>query len=93
LYAKDDKNVQIGNPYIEGATLEAEIIENKRGEKVKVFKMKPKKRYSKTIGHRKNISLIEIKKINIKGKSTKTSKAEEKEEQKGKPKDKEAKKD
>jgi large subunit ribosomal protein L21 len=65
LYAKDDKNVDIGNPYISGANVEGEIIENKRGEKLRVFKMKPKKRYARTIGHRRELSVVEIKKINV----------------------------
>lgn len=64
LYAKDDKNVEIGTPYIKGAKVEAEVIEPTQGDKIRVFKMKPKKRYRRTIGHRKALSLIEIKKIN-----------------------------
>ncbi|MBU1446358.1 50S ribosomal protein L21 [Patescibacteria group bacterium] len=65
MYAKDDKNTEIGNPYIKNAVVEAEIIGEKRGEKVRVFKMKAKKRYSKTIGHRRNFTVLEIKSIKI----------------------------
>ncbi len=65
LYTKDDKNISVGNPYVSGASVEAEILENTRGEKIRVFKMKPKKRYAKTIGHRRDLSVIEIKKISI----------------------------
>jgi large subunit ribosomal protein L21 len=65
MYAKDDKDVSVGNPYVSGASVEAEVLENTRGEKVRVFKMKPKKRYAKTIGHRRDLSVIEIKKINV----------------------------
>ncbi|MFC1655320.1 50S ribosomal protein L21 [Patescibacteria group bacterium] len=64
LYAKDDKDVSIGNPYVNGASVEAEVLENIRGDKIRVFKMKPKKRYAKTIGHRTDLTVIEIKKIN-----------------------------
>jgi len=63
LYAKDDKNVEIGHPYINGALVEAEIIKTVRGDKVRVFKMKSKKRYTKTHGFRKTLSLIQIKDI------------------------------
>lgn len=78
LYAKDDKNVEIGNPYIEGAKIEAEVIEPTKGDKIRVFKMKAKKRYRKTIGHRKALSLIEIKKITAsKSNSSSQSKAKE----------------
>lgn len=63
LLAKDENNVQIGNPYVSGAKVEAEIIEQKQGEKVNVFKMKPKKRYEKRIGHRRQLTTLEILKI------------------------------
>ncbi|MFC1809874.1 50S ribosomal protein L21 [Patescibacteria group bacterium] len=63
LYAKDDKNVEIGTPYINGAKVEVEVLEQTQGKKLRVFKMKPKKRYKRTIGHRSALSLLEIKKI------------------------------
>ncbi len=78
LCSKDDKNVNVGNPYVKGAKVEAEILEEKKGDKIRVFKMKPKKRYQRTIGHRKNLSVIEIKKITEA--STSTSKSSPKEE-------------
>lgn len=65
LYAKDEKNVEVGNPYVSGAKVEAEILEQKRGEKIRVFKMKPKKRYQKTIGHRTELTVLEIKDITV----------------------------
>jgi len=65
MYAKDDKNTEIGNPYIKGAVVEAEVIGETRGDKVRVFKMKPKKRYAKTIGHRRNFTVLEIKSIKL----------------------------
>lgn len=70
LYAKDDKNVEIGRPYIKDAYVEAEVVDEKKGDKVKVFKMKPKKRYSKTIGHRKHLTVVEIKDIKVSAKSS-----------------------
>jgi large subunit ribosomal protein L21 len=69
LYAKDDKNVELGRPYIKDAYVEAEVVDEKRGDKVKVFKMKPKKRYSKTIGHRKHLTVVQIKGIKVSAKS------------------------
>lgn len=63
LYAKDDKNVEVGNPYIKNAYVEAEVVDEKKGDKIKVFKMKPKKRYSRTQGHRKHLSVVSIKNI------------------------------
>lgn len=77
LYAKDEKTVELGHPYIENAHIDAEVVEEKKGEKIRVFKMKPKKRYSKTIGHRRNLTVLSIKSIKFSEKkdaSKKTSK-------------------
>jgi len=71
LYAEDEENIEVGNPYVPGVKVEAEVIEHKRGEKLKVFKMKPKKRYQKTIGHRTALSVIEIKNISKVGATAK----------------------
>lgn len=81
LYAKDEKTVEVGNPYVSGAKVEAEIIEQKRGEKIRVFKMKPKKRYQKTIGHRRELTVLEIKDIKI-GAARATKESSKKEETK-----------
>lgn len=53
-----------GNPFVKGASVEAEVIKNGRGKKIKVFKYRPKKKYRKTQGHRQPYTLVEIKKIN-----------------------------
>ena len=63
LYAKDDKNIDIGHPYIDGAYIEAEILKPTRGEKIRVFKKKSKKRYERTQGFKRTLSLIQIKGI------------------------------
>lgn len=52
-----------GNPYIKGAKVQATLMEETRGPKLRVFKYKPKKRYRKTIGHRQKLSRIRIEKI------------------------------
>ena len=41
-----------GNPYVKGASIEAEVIKNGRARKIRVFKYRPKKKYRKTQGHR-----------------------------------------
>ena len=53
-----------GNPVLNGATIEAEVIKNGRARKIRVFKYRPKKKYRKTQGHRQPYTLVEIKKIN-----------------------------
>ena len=65
----DGKNFQIGTPILEGTNVEAKIIEHGRGKKIRVFKMKPRKRYRKTQGHRQDYTLIEITSIGAKAKT------------------------
>lgn len=89
LLAKDSKNVQIGNPYVSGAKVEVEIVEHKQGEKIHVFKMKPKKRYEKRIGHRRQLTTLEIKKIDGAGATAKKT-ASVKEEPKAEKEEKAA---
>jgi large subunit ribosomal protein L21 len=65
LFANSEKEAKIGQPYVEGATVEAKILGEKKGDKISIFKMKPKKRYSKRQGHRQIYTQLEI--IDIKG--------------------------
>nr|WP_122013143.1 50S ribosomal protein L21 [Maliibacterium massiliense] len=60
----DGDNVKIGTPVVEGASVEAKLIGNVKGEKIIVFKMKSKKNYRKKQGHRQPYSKVEITKIN-----------------------------
>ena len=60
----DDENVIIGAPLVEGANVEAKVLEVKKGTKIRVFKMKPRKRYRREKGHRQWEAKIEIVKIN-----------------------------
>ncbi len=58
-------DLKVGTPLIEGAFVEAVVIEHGRGDKIRVFKMKPRKRYRRTIGHRQDYTAIEITNITI----------------------------
>ncbi len=59
----DGDDVKIGTPLVEGASVEAKVLEIKKGEKVRVFKMKPRKRYRVERGHRQLEAKLEITKI------------------------------
>lgn len=59
----DGEKVEIGTPLLEKASIEAKVIETKKGDKVRVFKMKRRKRYRKERGHRQIETKIEIVKI------------------------------
>jgi large subunit ribosomal protein L21 len=65
LMSADGKDAKIGKPYVDGASVEAKVIEHKRGDKVRVFKFTAKKRYSKEQGHRQDLTTLEI--VDIKG--------------------------
>lgn len=51
---------KVGTPTVSGASVTGKIVGHKRGEKIVVFKMKAKKRYSRTQGHRQEITTVEI---------------------------------
>lgn len=57
-------NGKAGKPFVKGASVEAEVIKNGRGKKIRVFHYRPKKKFRKTQGHRQAYTLVEIKKIN-----------------------------
>ncbi|MEZ4210551.1 MAG: 50S ribosomal protein L21 [Patescibacteria group bacterium] len=63
LMIGDDKGVKLGAPTLEGAKVTAELVEDFRDDKVIVFKMKRRKRYRKTQGHRQNKTRVKITKI------------------------------
>lgn len=64
LMVRDGENVQIGQPFLDGAKVVGTIAEEFRGPKIKVFKYKPKKRYSRRQGHRQGYMKAQIEEIN-----------------------------
>lgn len=60
LLISDKDKVEVGTPLVEGAYVEAKLVSADKGDKIRVFKMKAKKRYQKTQGHRQDLSRIEI---------------------------------
>ena len=63
LMISEDGNVKVGDPYLKGATVSAEVAGEGRGKKVVIFKYKPKKGYSKKQGHRQSYTEVKIEKI------------------------------
>ncbi len=61
-------DIKIGKPYIEGASIEAEVLEHSRYKKILVFKFKKRTRYKRTRGHRQTYTEIEIKDVILGGK-------------------------
>ncbi len=65
LLYKDDNKVLFGKPYIKDASVSAEIIKEKKGEKIVVFKYKRRKGYKKRTGHRQLYTVLKIKEIKV----------------------------
>lgn len=56
----DNDNDKIGDPFVNGAKVHAEIISSFRGDKVITFKKKRRKGYHKTKGHRQSLLKVKI---------------------------------
>ena len=56
--------INIGSPYVSGATVDASVVEEGRRRKVIVYKYKPKKGFHKKNGHRQHYTKVKIEKIN-----------------------------
>ena len=61
LAAGEGADIKVGTPYLEGLTVEGEVVESGKGDKVIIFKYKSKKDYRKKQGHRQPYTLVEIK--------------------------------
>ena len=60
----DGENVVFGKPVIEGASVSANVVKNGKAAKIRVYKMKPKKGYRRTKGHRQPYTKVQIEAIN-----------------------------
>ena len=63
LLLNDDKNTEVGNPNIEGASVEAKLLENVKDRTILVFHKRRRKHSRKKNGHRQRHSKIQITKI------------------------------
>lgn len=66
LLLVDDKEVKVGKPLVENASVEFKVEKNYQGTKIKVFRYKGKSRYRKTRGFRAQLCNIKILSINSK---------------------------
>lgn len=65
LMTSSDNNVSVGTPYVKGASVSAKIIEQLKGDKIRVAKFRAKSKYRRVTGFRPSITKIEI--LSIKG--------------------------
>jgi large subunit ribosomal protein L21 len=64
LLVNNDGKLSVGTPTVEGAKVVADVVAHKRGEKKLTFKMKRRKGYHKSIGHRQELTVVKITAIN-----------------------------
>ena len=74
ILVSDEKDVQIGSPYVKGANVERKVVAHGKGKKIIVFKMKAKKNERTKQGHRQPYTKVEI--TGIKTPAKKAEKAE-----------------
>ncbi len=67
LLVQHNGDVSIGQPFVDGATVEGKVMRHLRGRKVIVYKMKPKKKTRKKRGHRQEITRLMINSISLNG--------------------------
>ena len=68
LLLKDKDTINIGKPYVKDAKIELEVISHRRDKKILVYKMRPKKKTRRKMGHRQELTRVMVKSISI-GKS------------------------
>ena len=75
MYA-DGKNLTHGDPLISGAKVTAEVVEQRKDKKVIAFKFRRRKGYHRTVGHRRKLTRVKIKSINVGAKKATAKKSE-----------------
>ena len=73
LLIKDNKNISIGQPYIKNAKVELEVMSHLRDKKIIVYKMRPKKKTRRKMGHRQELTRVMVKSITIEKSESKNS--------------------
>lgn len=56
----DGQKARIGKPTVKGVTVVGEVVENFKGDKVRVFKFRRREGYHRTRGHRSRLTLVKI---------------------------------
>jgi len=63
LMVSSGEDVKVGTPFLKGARVEGEIIDQMKADKINVFKMKRRKGFKKKTGHRQKLTRMKIKEI------------------------------
>jgi large subunit ribosomal protein L21 len=60
LLVADGDSIAVGQPYVEGASLTAEVVEHFRGPKIHIFKYKRRQDYRKRRGYRDDLTRLRV---------------------------------
>ena len=69
LLVKDAKGTTLGQPFVKDATVELKVMDHRRGPKVIVYKMRPKKKTRRKSGHRQDLTRVMVQSISMAGQS------------------------
>ena len=86
LVLKDKESITIGKPYVKDAKIELEVISHKSDRKILVYKMRPKKKTRRKMGHRQELTRVMVKSISIGKSAPKSSSKKETVKKETKPK-------
>jgi large subunit ribosomal protein L21 len=65
LLVSNDGKISVGSPTVGSATIVADVVEHIRGDKKIAFKMRRRKGYHRTVGHRQELTVVKIKEIKL----------------------------
>ena len=77
LVLKDKESITIGKPYVKDARIELEVVSHKRDKKILVYKMRPKKKTRRKMGHRQELTRVMVKSIKVSNSTPKSSSKKE----------------
>ena len=86
LLLKDKNSITIGKPYVKNAKIELEVVSHKRDKKILVYKMRPKKKTRRKMGHRQELTRVMVKSISTGKEAPKSSSKKETVKKETKPK-------
>ena len=86
LLLKDKDSITVGKPYVKNAKIELEVVSHKRDKKILVYKMRPKKKTRRKMGHRQELTRVMVKSISIGKGAPKSSSKKETVKKETKPK-------
>ena len=86
LVLKDKESITIGKPYVKDAKIELEVVSHRRDKKILVYKMRPKKKTRRKMGHRQELTRVMVKSITTGKSAPKSSSKKETVKKETKPK-------